>query len=490
LTSINLRMRGSRFLRSQARALGMIGAVSALAVSGVISAAGSASAQPSANACAASHLPAQAKLHGKVLAAGTRAAFTGRAACSAATTSRASDPAVGAPPLLYWGGKVMATPLVHNRVVMTPIFWEPTGYKFAASYKNLIVQYLKDVAAASGSNNIFATNTEYSGKNGTVHYGIKVGTPIDDTTAFPTTGGCTPDSGPVYSDASGYSACVDDDQVTAETTSLLTSHNLPTDLGHMYLMFTPKHVESCFYSDAEAADAGGNQCTINASGPPPGGTAVYCAYHSYATNNANEIYGMMPFPIYNSPDRYTCGSQATLPTNESPNNNTDADVEISPLSHEMSEAITDPDLDAWSDAVGYENGDECAYTYGPTHGAKGKLYNQSINGHHYLTQEEFSNADFFTTYGHGGCVQGEPHPSIQRLAPRSGNHKGGTLVTITGRYFTPAARVLFGGKAGNTVKVSTPGQLTVHAPQHAKGKVKVVVTTIGGTSNAGHFTYK
>jgi hypothetical protein len=256
----------------------------------------------------------------------------------------------------------------------------------------------------------------------------------------------------------------------------------------MYLMFTPKHVESCFFSDAEAPQYGGNQCTINQSGPPPTGTAVYCAYHSYATGNTNEIYGMMPFPIYNSPDKYTCGNEKNFGTEQSPNKNPDADVEISPLSHEMSEAITDPNLNAWSDAVGYENGDECAYTYGRTHGAKGKLYNQTINGHHYLTQEEFSNADFFTTYGHGGCVQGEPRPSIQKVAPGSG--KAGALVTISGHYFTPASKVLFGNKAGKKVNVSTPGKLTVRAPQHARGAVQVVVDTIGGQSNAGRFTYK
>ena len=31
------------------------------------------------------------------------------------------------------------------------------------------------------------------------------------------------------------------------------------------------------------------------------------------------------------------------------------------------------------------------------------MYNQVINGRHYLTQEEFSNNDFFITGG--GCVQ-------------------------------------------------------------------------------------
>ena len=42
---------------------------------------------------------------------------------------------------------------------------------------------------------------------------------------------------------------------------------------------------------------------------------------------------------------------------------------------------------------------------GPTSGTPGALYNQTINGHHYLTQEEFSNNSFFQSGG--GCLQGE-----------------------------------------------------------------------------------
>jgi hypothetical protein len=73
------------------------------------------------------------------------------------------------------------------------------------------------------------------------------------------------------------------------------------------------------------------------------------------------------------------------------------------------EAITDPNVtNGWFDAQGYENGDECAYVYGAASGTAGALYNQTINGHNYLTQEEFSNADFnHPTVGKGGCVQSE-----------------------------------------------------------------------------------
>jgi hypothetical protein len=118
------------------------------------------------------------------------------------------------------------------------------------------------------------------------------------------------------------------------------------------------------------------------------------------------IYANMPYPIYHSPVGYTCGSDAGnfLGGLQSPNHNLDGDTETSPLSHEINEAITDPNVyNGWYDSAGYENGDECAYVWGSTAGPFGAEYNQVINGHNYLTQEEFSNHDFFDTGG--GCVQ-------------------------------------------------------------------------------------
>ena len=70
------------------------------------------------------------------------------------------------------------------------------------------------------------------------------------------------------------------------------------------------------------------------------------------------------------------------------------------------EAITDPDTSTgWFDSSGFENGDECAYVFGVTQGTSGQFFNQVIDHHHYLTQEEFSNLDFAQTGG--GCLQGE-----------------------------------------------------------------------------------
>ena len=107
------------------------------------------------------------------------------------------------------------------------------------------------------------------------------------------------------------------------------------------------------------------------------------AYHSIDRNAA--IYANLAYPIYQSPVGFTCGSDARFPVIESPNGNVDADVEVSPTSHEISEAITDPDTQTgWYDASGNEIGDDCAYVYGRTRGAPGGYFNQVINGGKYL----------------------------------------------------------------------------------------------------------
>ena len=256
----------------------------------------------------------------------------------------------------------MATPANGDKVVVTPIFWAPPGYSFSGSYKSVIEQYCvmsRRRAARTTSSPPTPSTAAPTGRCTTTSV---AGTPIHAHNPLPPQE-CTPDPGPVYKDHKPYTGCVDDDQVTAEVTT--ASAHLPKDLGHMYLLFTPKQLESCIYSDAEAVAAGGNACTVSSSATD----SAYCAYHSWATHNTNEIYGEMPYPIYGL--RSDAGACAVSSNPDSPNNSVDADVEVSPTSHEMSEAFTDPNavgpdqLGGWYDPAGFENGDECAYIYGP-----------------------------------------------------------------------------------------------------------------------------
>jgi hypothetical protein len=354
----------------------------------------------------------------------------------------------GAPPLLWGGGPAMGTD-PNTPITITPIYWEPNSpnglplFYNSSRYRNLINQYLADVAAASvaGRNalNVFSTATEYWGNNGplaenSIHYNIVRGTPIRDHDLLPKGQGCSVgklDTTNIYSDGSGYSACLDDAQITAEIQKVVTGFGLPSDYNHEYVMLTPKHVASCFYAGSTANKK--NVCTLTHYP-----SAAYCAYHTMFGPNypfSGTVYANLPYPIYQSPVGFTCGSDGGgHGTIESPNYlgdqvDKDADVEVSPLSHEIMESITDPNtFNGWFDAIGNENGDDCAYVYGEgtgqggdgswadVPGPAGMHYNQTfLNGDHYLTQEEFSNADWFnsplrpnsTTLHTGGCVRSE-----------------------------------------------------------------------------------
>jgi hypothetical protein len=290
----------------------------------------------------------------------------------------------------------MMTPST-SPLVITPIFWNPSGHAISAAYKTVIGNYLTAVAQASGqTTNVFSVANEYFGSNGQIHYNVSVGAAISDTNALPASG-CrvaSNDRTGIYADGTGYNACLDDAQLQSQINTVTAARGLPHNLSHIYVLFLPKAVESCF--NAGSTTTANNACTINHQP-----SAAFCAYHSEATSSA--IYANMPYPIYQSSIGFTCGSDASFGVIESPNGNPDADTEISPTSHEINEAITDPDTaTGWFDSSGFENGDECAFVYGATQGTPGQLFNQVIGNFHFLTQEEFSNKDFAITGG--GCV--------------------------------------------------------------------------------------
>ncbi|MBO0835395.1 MAG: hypothetical protein J2P28_07740 [Actinobacteria bacterium] len=376
-----------------------LGTAALLATTGAVAYAATTAPSSAASACIAkAHVGPRVDRFGGVISA-----VHTKACQSVGATGTTGDTASGAPPLIWHGGAVMATAST-GPLVITPIFWNPAGHPMDAGYINLITQYLGDVAKASGrTDNVYSTATEYSGTDGTIRYQIRLGTPINDTSALPKSS-CKlthADTSGIYVDGTGYDACIDDAQVIAETNRLVSANSLPRNLSHIYVMYLPKHVESCFI--AGAVNTTRNACTINHEP-----SAAYCAYHSEF--GSNTVYANMPFPIYTSPVGFTCSSDARVAGFggvQAPNGNPDADTEISPTSHEVMEAMTDPDTETgWYDSSGFENGDECAYIFGPVSGTSGAFYNQTINGNHYLTQQEFSNKGFFQPSG-GGCIQGE-----------------------------------------------------------------------------------
>ena len=114
---------------------------------------------------------------------------------------------------------------------------------------------------------------------------------------------------------------------------------------------------------------------------------TYCAWHTYGTiANTNIKYA---FVGNASRCPSACEAQTT-----SPNGNPGADAMASVIAHELQEAVTDPNLNAWYDRRGYENADKCAWTFGTTStAANGSQYNLTLNNTlQYLIQRNWVNA--------------------------------------------------------------------------------------------------
>ena len=404
---------------------------------------------------------------------------------AAARTTRSAEPPYepGTRPPLHLQNdtaKVMATDPT-TPLTLTPIFWtgRSGSYSFATSYTNLIQQYIGDVAADSGlRSNVFASLTQYYLKSAQgrrhVHYEVQgrdvtIGTPYLVRDSLPRT--CAVGKGRIYhNDPVGYTTCVADTDIAHEVQRVLQRQHWTADMNHLYAIFLPKHVEVCFYR----GNPGDQQCSVN-----NGRSSAFCAYHSYAKGAPQAIYATLPFPVYRSPTGSSCSAEFQAPDAGYPNHTPDADVVLSGFSHEVSEAITDPKLTAWIARDGTENGDLCSDIYGAFAGPSGAMWNQTINGHHYLTQEEFSNKEYAP--GLGGCVQDENVPTLTSL---SVGGTSGQTVTLHGTGFRPGhTTVLFGTTRTTDVVGTTTTVVKVTAPPNVSLD-DVRVRTPNGTSAA------
>jgi hypothetical protein len=263
--------------------------------------------------------------------------------------------------LIYHGGPVMV-PFLSFYV----IFWSPpklqdgvTSGTISAAYQTI----LKNMIAGYGGHPIAANNTQYYQ---TIN---KVTTYIDGmgglagaavaTNALPK-GGCVDTGVPVAAN------CVNDAALHTEIANQMAAHGWSGGINKMFLLFLPQNE---------------GQCTDN--------TSTQCAYTNYCAYHSNFTVSSLPVIYGNEP--YGNLANCQVPGQPSPNGNPDADAATTAASHEMTEAITDPEPSSgWVDTSGYEIGDECAYTYGTNTWDAAKA-NQMWNGHFFELQEEYSN---------------------------------------------------------------------------------------------------
>jgi hypothetical protein len=250
------------------------------------------------------------------------------------------------------------------------IFWSPSG-TISSNFRTLINRYFQDIGGSSFYNIV----SQYPG--------------LTDTQSVSTLGGTWIDTSPYPAGEGSALNPLSDTDITTEVARALglnPSWN-PAGLGRMYFVYTEPGIESCIDPTAGYSHL---HCTPGVASPNPGP----CAYHSaFGTINDPVIYANMPY-AETWPD---CQGLSV-----SPNGNLAADEEISISSHEHFEAVTDPLGDAWYDSDGTgEIGDKCAYRYGSIM-PDGR--NKTLNGHPYVTQQEWSNANNDGVAPFSGCV--------------------------------------------------------------------------------------
>jgi len=110
---------------------------------------------------------------------------------------------------------------------------------------------------------------------------------------------------------------------------------------------------------------------------------VYCGWHTHGSIAAKDI----KYSFVGNAARClsACAAQST-----SPNDNPGVDGMLSVIAHELEEAATDPDLNAWYFSSGNENADQCAWTFGTEYTApNGSKANMNMNGTDYLIQQNW-----------------------------------------------------------------------------------------------------
>jgi hypothetical protein len=270
-------------------------------------------------------------------------------------------------PLVYHGGQTMQWGAKAYAIFWAPAKLQNGGSTGLSSHyqtvqKNLLLDY--------GKHGIDNNNTQYYQNSGSAksyiqNYGYLAGSYVD-TSAYPASG-CT--------DALTPGNCITDAQIQTEITKVMSLNGWTANINNIFFLFTSSGEGSCF-------DSTNSQCSYT----------YYCAYHGYySLNGKSVIYANMPY-----------GNTATCqePGTPSPNADAAADTTATAASHELTEAITDPLLDAWYTAQGNEIGDLCAYNYGSNTWDAGQA-NQMWNGRFYELQTEFDNHT-------GSCVQVGP----------------------------------------------------------------------------------
>lgn len=156
--------------------------------------------------------------------------------------------------------------------------------------------------------------------------------------------------------------------------SAISAGSLPLDANGVYFVLTSSDV-------TQTNSAGDAFCT------------TYCGWHTHGSISSTDIKYAF---VGDASSLCPSGCGAVTP---SPNSNPGADGIVNVFAHELEEAATDPDLDAWHDAGIDENADKCNFTFGTTYTtSNGATANMKLGSRDYKVQRNWLNS------GAGSCA--------------------------------------------------------------------------------------
>jgi hypothetical protein len=244
-------------------------------------------------------------------------------------------------PISYHGGQVLV-----NGVNAYYIWYGNWSGNTAKSFSNGSPGILPVLTSSIGGSAYFNVNTTYYNGSG-VHVlnSVSLAGQTDDN----------------YS----RGAALSDGDIQAIVSAAINRSALPADPKGVYFVLT----------SADVNETSGF-CT------------QYCGWHTHGNVGGTDI----KYAFIGNPDR--CPTSCEAQTASSPNHNPGADGMASIIAHELEEATTDPDLNAWYDKRGYENADKCAWTFGTTYlTGNGAHANMNLGGLDYLIQQNWVNAN-------------------------------------------------------------------------------------------------
>lgn len=257
----------------------------------------------------------------------------------------------------YHNGPVMKGNPVHTYIIWYGN-WAGTGSNTAAT-QSLIQTFLGTI----GGSALELVNTTYGDTTGNVSGNVS----FNGSTSV------------------SSSTNLSDSGVLSQVTNAINSGRLPSDSNAVYFVLTSSNINET-----------SGFCT------------QYCGWHTHATINGVDI----KYSFVGNSDRCPSGCEIQSTGPNSPASGVGgADGMANVISHELEEAISDPDLNAWFDSSGQENADKCNFNFGATSTcnanglctsagttAKAK-YNQTFGNHDWMLQQNWRNS------GGGACAQ-------------------------------------------------------------------------------------